>query len=254
MVGLQYSPYKVMFQIHVGDWSPTLRCHPPYCWAFPIKRSLEVVLYCTCFLCQLMSLCFTITTDLFSRLHHSHPYFILPHSPAVPVPGIRAEPWQGSQGWMKPCSTVLRINTTSSPYCGSSLFQSSNSLQAIAMSSILQIQISKLFPKDYHYLHFTLNKNIWEGDILEDENGRRNITSLFIIHSFSVGLATWKLLEANWGKKSNLMFLVNRQFPAYSSAADRKLLTDFSELVLIYISEFNCYMQKLKWWSVIKFL
>lgn len=140
------------------------------------------------------------------------------------------------------------------PYRGSSLFQSNNSLQAIAMSSILQIQISKLFPKDYHYLHFTLNKNIWEGDILEDENGRRNITSLFIIHSFSVGLATWKLLEANWGKKSNLMFLVNRQFPAYSSAADRKLLTDFSELVLIYISEFNCYMQKLKWWSVIKFL
>lgn len=44
------------------------------------------------------------------------------------------------------------------PYQGDSPFESSNSLQAIAMNIMFQIQVSKLFTKDYHYLHFTYRK------------------------------------------------------------------------------------------------
>lgn len=44
------------------------------------------------------------------------------------------------------------------PSQGGTPFEGSNSLQPIAMSSMFQIQISKFFAKDYHYLHFTYRK------------------------------------------------------------------------------------------------
>lgn len=37
------------------------------------------------------------------------------------------------------------------------------------------------------------------------------------------------------------MFLVSRKFPAYSSAADRKLLNEFSELIINHITVFSYY-------------